>query len=86
MDDASLHEPAIGYGVYSARLDVPTRAHVCVCVCVCVCSQCTDHSNYCGEYLRGKRHGYGVYTFPNGDKYAGEIPDAHTHTHTRVRI
>lgn len=25
-----------------------------------------------GEYLAGKRHGYGVYCFPNGDRYVGE--------------
>jgi hypothetical protein len=24
-----------------------------------------------GDYVKGKRHGYGVYCFPNGDKYAG---------------
>ena len=34
--------------------------------------QCTDESNYVGDYTRGKRNGHGVYTFPNGDKYAGE--------------
>jgi hypothetical protein len=37
--------------------------------------QCTDDSNYCGQYRRGKRHGYGVYSFPNGDQYLGEYED-----------
>jgi hypothetical protein len=37
--------------------------------------QCTDDSNYCGQYRRGKRHGYGVYSFPNGDKFLGEYVD-----------
>ena len=31
--------------------------------------QCTDDSNYVGEYQRGKRHGQGIYCFPNGDRY-----------------
>lgn len=34
--------------------------------------QCTDDSNYTGEYARGKRHGAGVYSFPNGDAYSGQ--------------
>jgi hypothetical protein len=38
-------------------------------------SQCTDDSNYVGDYRRGKRHGYGVYSFPNGDQYLGEYED-----------
>lgn len=37
--------------------------------------QCTDDSNYVGEYARGKRQGYGVYSFPNGDMYSGEYED-----------
>lgn len=37
--------------------------------------QCTDDSNYVGDYRRGKRHGYGVYSFPNGDQYMGEYED-----------
>jgi hypothetical protein len=37
--------------------------------------QCTDDSNYVGDYRRGKRHGYGVYSFPNGDQYLGEYED-----------
>lgn len=28
-----------------------------------------------GDYRRGKRHGYGVYSFPNGDQYLGEYED-----------
>lgn len=39
--------------------------------CALTLAQCTDESNYVGDYVRGKRHGYGVYCFPNGDKYAG---------------
>lgn len=41
----------------------------------CLCVQCTDDSNYCGQYRRGKRHGYGVYSFPNGDQYLGEYEE-----------
>lgn len=26
---------------------------------------------YEGEYVKGKREGYGVYTFPDGEKYDG---------------
>jgi hypothetical protein len=37
--------------------------------------QCTDDSNYCGQYWRGKRHGLGVYSFANGDQYLGEYGD-----------
>jgi hypothetical protein len=37
--------------------------------------QCKDDSNYVGDYRRGKRHGYGVYSFPNGDQYLGEYED-----------
>jgi len=37
--------------------------------------QCTDDSNYVGEYAKGKRHGYGVYSFPNGDQYTGEYEE-----------
>lgn len=37
--------------------------------------QCTDDSNYVGEYSAGKRHGHGVYSFPNGDQYLGEYCD-----------
>lgn len=40
-----------------------------------VALQCTDDSNYVGDYRRGKRHGYGVYSFPNGDQYLGEYED-----------
>jgi hypothetical protein len=29
----------------------------------------TDDSHYVGEYCEGKRHGQGVYTFANGDRY-----------------
>ena len=25
-----------------------------------------------GDYHRGRRHGYGVYSFPNNDQYLGE--------------
>ena len=28
---------------------------------------------YVGEYLNGKKHGYGTYTWPNGDKYVGDF-------------
>jgi len=35
--------------------------------------QCTDDSNYVGDYQRGKRHGYGVYSFPNGDQYLARV-------------
>jgi hypothetical protein len=42
---------------------------------VIVFPQCTDDSNYCGQYRHGKRHGYGVYSFPNGDQYLGEYED-----------
>lgn len=28
-----------------------------------------DDSCYVGEYREGKRHGQGVYTFANGDRY-----------------
>jgi len=42
---------------------------------MCAWLQCTDDSNYCGQYRRGKRHGYGVYNFPNGDRYMGEYDD-----------
>jgi hypothetical protein len=34
----------------------------------CFLLQCTDESNFVGEYVRGKRHGVGIYSFPNGDK------------------
>lgn len=37
--------------------------------------QCTDDSNYVGDYKKGKRHGFGVYSFPNGDQYLGEYED-----------
>lgn len=37
--------------------------------------QCTDDSNYVGEYAHGKRHGHGVYSFPNGDMYSGEYAE-----------
>lgn len=37
--------------------------------------QCTDDSNYVGEYVKGKRHGMGVYSFPNGDTYEGQYQD-----------
>lgn len=33
--------------------------------------QCTDGSNYVGQYKEAKREGYGVYTFHNGDCYLG---------------
>lgn len=46
------------------------------CACpACSCLQCTDDSNYCGDYVHGKRHGYGVYSFPNGDQYEGEYEE-----------
>jgi hypothetical protein len=54
-------------GVY-----VCTNVHVGAAAVVL---QCTDDSNYCGQYRRGKRHGYGVYSFPNGDQYLGEYED-----------
>ncbi len=38
----------------------------------CMLLQCTDDSNYVGQYSAGKRSGYGVYSFPNGDQYLGE--------------
>jgi hypothetical protein len=28
-----------------------------------------------GEYAHGKRHGHGVYSFPNGDMYSGEYAE-----------
>ena len=28
-----------------------------------------------GQYAHGKRHGYGVYSFPNGDMYSGEYEE-----------
>jgi hypothetical protein len=43
-------------------LDTPSYIH----------TQCNDDSNYVGDYVQGRRHGVGVYTFPNGDTYAGE--------------
>ena len=45
------------------------------------CLQCTDDSNYVGEYQRGKRHGHGVYSFPNGDCYVGQYADDLPHGH-----
>ena len=32
----------------------------------------TDGGIYEGEWLDGKMHGRGLYTFPNGNKYDGE--------------
>ena len=34
--------------------------------------QCSDDSNYVGDYRKGKRHGFGAYSFPNGDRYLGQ--------------
>lgn len=34
--------------------------------------QCMDNSNYAGQYSQGLRHGFGAYSFPNGDRYLGQ--------------
>jgi hypothetical protein len=34
-----------------------------------------DGSTYTGNIINGKMHGYGTYTWPNGDKYVGEFTD-----------
>ena len=34
-----------------------------------------DGSCYQGEYIRGKKHGYGVYKWTDGSKYQGEWED-----------
>ena len=34
-----------------------------------------ENGFYCGEYLRGNKHGHGVYMLHSGDKYEGEFMD-----------
>lgn len=48
--------------------------------------QCTDDSNFVGDYLYGKRHGYGIYNFPNGDRYYGEYVNDIPHGHGVYRF
>ena len=42
-----------------------------------------------GEYVRGRREGYGVYVFPHGDRYEGEcsgdLPEVHVLNRLQVR-
>eukprot|EP01079_Euglenida_sp_SAG-EU17-18_P004598 gene4598-4808_t len=39
-----------------------------------------DGSVYEGAVARGRvRHGFGVYTFPDGDRYSGEWKDGKKH-------
>ena len=60
--------------------------HFCV-PCGCVFGlQCTDDSNFVGDYLYGKRHGYGIYNFPNGDRYYGEYVNDIPHGHGVYRF
>jgi hypothetical protein len=34
-----------------------------------------DGSEYIGDYYAGKREGYGIFKYPNGDQYEGEWMD-----------
>ena len=34
-----------------------------------------DGSEYSGDFKKGKREGYGIYVYPDGDKYEGEWLD-----------
>ena len=76
--NTSMHIPAHPWMWEQTRAHPHTRAHTHTQArhTPPPCSlQCTDDSNYVGEYARGKRHGYGVYSFPNGDQYTGEYEE-----------
>ena len=38
-----------------------------------------DGSTYEGEWLNGKYHGQGIFTWPNGDRFEGEYRDGKKH-------
>lgn len=54
---------------FATRFPIVSKAVHKLCISA---AQCTDDSNYVGDYVAGKRHGHGVYSFPNGDRYLGE--------------
>jgi hypothetical protein len=68
----------------NGRLAV-TATSVCHHYCTAQCRgmQQAQDASYVGEYKAGRRHGTGLYTFSNGDSYAGcyadDLPNgAHT--------
>ncbi len=40
---------------------------------------CCDGDRYEGDFIDGKKHGRGIYTFPNGNRFEGDYLDDKRH-------
>ena len=61
-----------------SSLSVYFVCYVCVCMCLCACLCVCVHSwgaggaHYTGEFLEGRYHGMGTFTWPDRSRYHGE--------------